>query len=316
MNSTDTNESVFQTEGWLETLKKTHGYRIFQLGQGSVSLALIKSKIFGNRLISIPFSDYGGPKTKAFNQKELLEETIDITEKLGVDFTELRTPLFKQNLTGFSRRNDYCTFILNLQEKNIESRLEKRVRNGINKAKREDVSINIGQKENLAEFYDLYVSTVLRLGSPPQPRKFFDIMFRELGEEVQLVFASIGEKKIAASIFLTHGEDSYFSYSCSLKDYSNCRANDLLLWEAIKRFSSHGFKRFHFGRTRPNSGVYFYKKGWGGNEFPMPYFYIFNKRVLQERQEVTYKKASELWRRAMPKSLATRLGPKLIRQIG
>lgn len=310
--------SVFHTEGWLRMLEKTQGYKIYRLKSGGfLPIALVKSRIFGDRLISIPFSDYGGPLARGKNgMKKLIDEAKKLTKELSVDFTEIRTPLSGQGVPGLERRDDYCSFVLDLTKKDLFQGLEKRVRNGVTKAQREGVKIREATKSDIRTFYDLYVTTVMRLGSPPQAISFFEIMLEELVKDVHLRFAYYNDKPIAAAIFLTFGKEAYYSYSCSDKKHSAFRGNDLLLWDAIERFSGGGFERFHFGRTRPGSGVYFYKRGWGGKEIPMPYYYIFHRKSLEHRQEIAYSRASDLWKKTMPRSLAVRLGPRLIRQIG
>ena len=309
-------KSVFHTESWLRMLEKTQGYHIYRLDDGGfLPLALVKSKIFGNRLLSIPFSDYGGPVAKTDKGlKKLLHSAQALTEELNVDFTEVRTPIVGEVPT-LVRRDDYCSFVLDLKG-DLFNGLEKKVRNAVSKSKRDGVTIASGGPGDVKDFYKLYVSTVMRLGSPPQSRKFFDIMLEELGQNVEMMFAEHNGRRIASSLFLTHNKNAYFSYSCSLKEYSSLRGNDLLLWDAIERYSSAGLLSFHFGRTRPGSGVYMYKKSWGGHEIPMPYYYIFHKKTLKERQEVSYNKASDAWKKTMPTAFAVRLGPKLIKQIG
>jgi lipid II:glycine glycyltransferase (peptidoglycan interpeptide bridge formation enzyme) len=310
--------SVFHTEGWLRMLEKSQGYKIYRLESGGfLPLALVRSRVFGDRLISIPFSDYGGPiAANTRGLKKLTDEARKLTEELNVDFTEIRTLPSGSGVPGLAKRDDYCTFVMDLRKKGLFQGLEKRVRNGITKAQREGVTVKGGGKADVKDFYMLYVSTVMRLGSPPQALGFFESMLEELGKNVQMRFAIWKGRPIAAAIFLTFGKHAYYSYSCSDKDRSALRGNDLLLWDAIETFSSGGYERFHFGRTRPGSGVYFYKRGWGGKEIPMPYYYIFHRKVLKQRQELAYSKASDLWKKAMPTSLAVRLGPKLIRQIG
>jgi lipid II:glycine glycyltransferase (peptidoglycan interpeptide bridge formation enzyme) len=84
----------------------------------------------------------------------------------------------------------------------------------------------------------------------------------------------------------------------------------------IKEGCDSGLKVFDFGRTRKDSGVYSFKKGWGGEEVPMTYYYKFYKRELKERQEIRYRGISKLWSKLMPNFLAKKLGPWLIKQIG
>ena len=49
--------------------------------------------------------------------------------------------------------------------------------------------------------------------------------------------------------------------------YQNLRANNLVMWEAIKYYSAKGFELFSFGITKPdNEGLRKFKLGWGASE--------------------------------------------------
>ncbi|MCJ7500798.1 GNAT family N-acetyltransferase, partial [bacterium] len=61
-------------------------------------------------------------------------------------------------------------------------------------------------------------------------------------------------------------------YGASDKKYQNLRANNLLMWEAIRTYSSQGARTFHFGRTEPeNTGLLQFKNGWGAVEGRLEY---------------------------------------------
>ena len=129
-------------------------------------------------------------------------------------------------------------------------------------------------------------------------------------------FAVNGNKRVAAALFFLFKTKFHYAYSCSLPEARSIRASDWLLSETISEACGRGFTEFDFGRTRPNSGVYIYKKGWGGREVPMPYYYFFYKKQLLQRQEVKYAALSNAWRDFMPPLLAKRIGPWLVKQIG
>jgi len=49
----------------------------------------------------------------------------------------------------------------------------------------------------------------------------------------------------------------------SLKEFSKLNPNYLLLWEIIKYGCKNGYKYLDFGRSQPNTGIFFFKEGWG-----------------------------------------------------
>lgn len=310
----------FQSKEWGTLLKEVHGIGVS--GVEGMPLYLVRSRIFGNRLISVPFSDYGGPSSKTAEEaSEAARSAKSLAERLGVDFLEVRTPVIHGDSlekAGYVRRDDYCTFVIDLEkpEDRLLSSMEKRTRNDITKGLRSGFDVLEAEDSgDIKRFYGLYAGTMKRLGSPPQPMEFFVRMKRLLGKAASIRMACIGNEPLAGAVFLTGKGRVHYYYSCSSSRNRSLRASDFLLWDSIKSFRK-GFREFDFGRTRPGSGVYQYKRGWGGREERMPYYYVFSRKVLEERQEVSYERYSRIWRTLMPGFMAKRIGPWIIRQVG
>ena len=110
-------------------MEDIHNMKFICIREGDCALPLsyVKSFIFGNRLISMPFADYGGPSSKNVNKKDMdliLKRTKKIANNLNVDFVEIRSPndsyipFFEEN--GFEKRDDYVTFKINLEKNKKE----------------------------------------------------------------------------------------------------------------------------------------------------------------------------------------------------
>lgn len=319
---------IYHLGQWGELLKKVHGHKLIYLEEekGVFPLALVKSFIFGNRLISLPFADYGGPCAVDFSSAEKLILKADKeARKLNVDFLEVRTPaekyfsLFEKQ--GFKKReNDYLSFVVDLSPE-LETLWEGiglKNRNMIKRAENGGVRIKEVQDESsLKIFYGLYLKTMKRLGSPPQPYDFFrEIFQRFLPNNVIILLADINDKAIAGGLFFVYKDTIHHAYSCSLREGFVPGTNNLICWQAIRLAKNWGLKLLDLGRTRPGAGNLAFKKEWGGKRISQPYFYKFYKKELEERQEIKYKKFSEIWARLLPEFLADRIGPWLIKQIG
>lgn len=321
------NSKIYHLYEWGRLLNDVHGHKLIYLedDKGVFPLACVKSFIFGNRLISLPFADYGGPCT---NDKETADTLVaraeDAAEELDVDFIEIRSPrkeyfgIFEKH--DFVRRDDYVTFILHL-DKDVE-RLWKSIaqenRTAIRKARKSGVEVvEAKNKSDLRAFYELYLKTMKRLGSPPQPRKFFETVWDLFyPERLKILFAVHDNKCIASALFFKHRDTIHYSYGCSLREYAKFRPNNLLFWTLIEWGAENGFKYLDFGRTREKSGVWLFKRKWGGELVKMPYFYKFYKKELKERQEIQYGQLSKLWSKYMPEFIANKIGPWIIKQIG
>ncbi len=323
----DDSSKIYHLYQWGTLLDEVYRYRLLYLQEdnGIFPLAYIQSRIFGNRLISLPFADYGGPCAKDNGTaNKLIAQCQEVARDLDVDFIEIRCPDKRYSATlnerGFVRRDDYLTFILPLDRKIEElwKGIGDKNRNMVRKAERNGVQVvEAGSKADLQKFYLLYQKTMKKLGSPPQPFRFFEKLWGFFYPQSLIIpLAKYDEKYIAGGLFFLHQGTIHHAYSCSSGKYLQLAPNDLIQWYTIRWGNEHGFSYLDSGRSRENEGTVLFKKRWGGIPVKMPYFYQFCKKKLKERQEIRYQRISDLWSRYMPESIANRLGPWVIKQIG
>jgi len=333
MNSNKWNEivnfndsKVYHLYEWGNLLNEVHGHKLVYLEKDDniFPLVYMRSILFGNRLISLPFADYGGLCANDESADFLIEEAEDTAKKMGVDFIEIRSPdkkyhdIFQKH--GFVRRDDYFTYILELN-KNIDElwdSIGKKNRNMIRKAEKSGIEIEeLHDRSDVKIFYYLYLKTMKKLGSPPQPLNFFEKIWDYFHEENLIIILSKYEGKyIAGSLYFVHKDTIHHSYNCSLEDFLRFGQNNFMQWYIIKWGCERGFKYLDFGRTRENAGNDLFKRRWGVKQVEMPYFYKFYKQEMQERDEIKYKTFSKIWSLYMPDYLANRIGPLIIKQIG
>ncbi|MCK4732802.1 MAG: GNAT family N-acetyltransferase [Methanophagales archaeon] len=321
------NSKIYHHYEWGTLLNEVHGHKLIYLEEdkGVFPLAHVKSHIFGNRLISLPFADYGGPCTNDKKTADILATKAEGTAKeLDVDFIEIRSPgeeyfdIFEKH--GFVRKVDYFTFKLPLDKKVEDSwkNIGRKNRNMVRKAGKNGVEVvEAKNKLDLRAFYGLYLKTMKKLGSPPQPYKFFETIWGLFHlRNLIILLAKCNGRFIGGSLFFLHRDTIHHAYNCSSKDYSGLGQNNLMQWYIIKWGNKNGFKYLDFGRTRENAGNVLFKRRWGGELFKMPYFYKFYKKELREREETKYEGLSQLWSKYMPEFVANRIGPWIIKQIG
>jgi lipid II:glycine glycyltransferase (peptidoglycan interpeptide bridge formation enzyme) len=81
------------------------------------------------------------------------------------------------------------------------------------------------------------------------------------------VTARLGNRPVAAGVYFHHGNQAIFKFGASDKAFQHLRPNNLVMWEAIKRYAADGFKSLHLGRTsQANEGLRRYKLGFGAHE--------------------------------------------------
>ncbi|MFO8009304.1 MAG: GNAT family N-acetyltransferase [Dehalococcoidia bacterium] len=320
---------VFHRYEWGALLSNVHGHEPVYLkhGEGIFPLALIRSRLFRTRLISLPFADYGGPcNADAEAVEQMLFSTERIALKSKADFVEIRAP-GKEHFDiliskGFVRRDDYFTYLTDLNGgiDTLWKMIGEVNRSNVRKAEKNGVTLKMAENaEDLSGFYGLYLETMKKLGSPPHPYEFFQNLWELFYPAyVTIPMAMYEGKCIASGVFLLHTHKILYWFGVSTRQHLKLRPNNFLVWQMLRWGSINGYREFDFGRTREGAGNAFFKRHFGGQFKEMPYFYKIYKdgAALPQRPENKHDRISTLWAGYMPHFAARRIGPWLKAQIG
>jgi lipid II:glycine glycyltransferase (peptidoglycan interpeptide bridge formation enzyme) len=282
--------TIFHISAWARVIKDTYGYQpyyyVLEDDAGQIKAAmpfyLIRSRLTGNRLVSLPFSDYCCPLGDEEGDINLTLDSVKKEVEAGsASSLEIRgwqngsTPSQLNLVT----RNYYLTYILNLipDLEALHETFHDSVRRGIRQAEKRGVTVRLTtDEEGLDEFFNLNVITRKKLGVLPQPQAFFKNLYRHIISQ-NLGFTILAKsegKTIAGVIFLTYKDTVYYKYNASDKNYLQKRPNHLIIWEAIRYAHNHNYKRLDFGRCAPeDEGLKTYKSRWGAREINLPYYY-------------------------------------------
>jgi len=276
--------SFFHSSSWARVLAESYGYTplyftVLEKGklQALVPIMEVNSFLTGKRGVSLPFTDYCDPiNLNGAPFPELLNCIIGHGQQHGWKYLELRGGQDFLRLDPPSSSYLGHTVDLIKGEGKIFSGLRDSTKRNIKKAVKEGVEVKIHHSfESVKEFYRLNCLTRKEHGLPPQPFIFFKkihdyIISNNLG---MVVLASLNQKNIAGAIYFHFSEKAVYKYGASDKKYQHLRANNLIMWEAIKWYSQNGFKSLCFGRTEPdNQGLIQFKSGWGTTEYKIHYY--------------------------------------------
>ena len=185
---------------------------------------------------------------------------------------------------------------------------------------KEGVEVNIDRSlESVKEFYRLNCMTRKEHGLPPQPFNFFKkiyehVISKDLG---MVVLASLDKEKVAGAIYFRFGEKAVYKYGASNKKLQHLRANNLVMWEAIKWYSQNGYKNLFFGRTEPeNQGLLQFKSGWGTTEQPIHYYQYDLKKGSFVRGSSRVKGFHNKIFRNIPIPISNKIGALLYKHVG
>jgi hypothetical protein len=276
--------SFFHTTAWTKTICESYNYSPICFAHLSdnhlltlIPLMEINSILTGKRGVSLPFTDYCEPIIDgSIPFGDVFNRVITYGKKKAWKHIELRGG--KSFLPDATPSTQFFSDILDLKqnEEQIFPSFRNSAKRNIKKACYENVKVDFfNSPESIREYYRLHCITRKRQGVPPQPFYFFKeildhIISRNLG------FVALGSylnKNIAGAVFFHYGNRVYYKYGASDTTYQHLRANNLIMWEAIKWSCRNGYKSFCFGRTDPkNKGLRQYKAGWNTKETIIKYY--------------------------------------------
>jgi CelD/BcsL family acetyltransferase involved in cellulose biosynthesis len=271
--------SVFHTTGWLDALRQTYGYKpvVFTTSSptGELTNGLlfcrVKSWLTGQRMVSLPFSDYCEPLCDAEELEFLiryLQSSLDHQKWKYLEICAI-DGRFSQTVqtAGFRGVDTHLLHRVDLRpplEEIFRSFDEDSVQQSVLRAHRSGLVQTVGRSDNLLrDFYHLLVSTRHGRRLAPQPYAWFRNLIECLGEGVEIRIVRNAEVPIAAVLTLRFRDTVYYKYGCSDTKFHHLGARPFLLWKSIAEAKSNGATVFDLGRTElGNAGLIAFKNHW------------------------------------------------------
>jgi predicted N-acyltransferase len=285
--------TIFHTIEWKRVLEETFGYKpeylVVKNLDGEiigVSPAFTVKTFFERVIVSQPFFEYGGPLiVEGFEgaYKEILNYYRAKVENEGIKYAEIRVLPVGENgyftNTCFVKQFKAYDYYIDVKDKDFEKDIwlglytkKSRVRNSVKKAIKSGV--RVVEDDNIAVYYNLYIKTLEKLGSPPYPQKLFESIKKYVSSSVRFTYAYLKDKPIAAMMSFPYNNRLLMVGLVSDENYQEYRANDLLYNEQIEYATENKFEIVDLGRTRPGSPYERYKKKWGATKIDL-YSYVY-----------------------------------------
>jgi hypothetical protein len=320
--------SVFHTFNWAHVLFDTYGYHPHYIvsSKGGDTTALLPMMEVGGAItkrrgVSLPFSDYCEPivSDRATFEK-MVEKAIAYASKRGWRNVEFRGGQgFFDTKEHFAR---YWGHRLNLEAdfEHVLSTFRDSTRRNIRGAERAGVEAEIlNSLAAVKEYYKLHCGTRKYQGLPPQPWTFFKNIHKHLISAGHgfVVLATYQGDVVAGAVFLHFGGNAIYKYGASKREYQSLRANNLVMWKAIRWYCENGYRSLSFGRTdMDNEGLRQFKKGWGAKEYLIKYYcYDVRKGEFLREGDRRATPFTGLFRR-MPMSLLRTIGWLAYKHMG
>lgn len=287
-----------------------------------------RSALYGRRIVSQPFSEYGGPLFSPgleIPQKEAIlrefSQVLDRSREIApFDYLEVRCFADRHGLKAnlFREERLYERGLLPLgRTGKLWDSVDYSVRKNLRRAKRHGLEIReMPIEESLRRFfYPLHLRSLKRLGSPPHPLSYFLCLAGHLRPRIRLLFAFLKEIPVAALLGWEVGRTVHITDIVSDERFFPLRGVDLLHYEMISRAVAAGAECFDFGPVR-YPGQRQYKLKWGIELEPYAYFYAprnRGRRPLSDRGALG-RLGAAVWRR-LPCGLSAKAAKPLRRML-
>ena len=285
---------------------------------GVLPLAHVKSLLFGNALVSLPFAAYGGVVAESPDIGLALEtEAEQIAHELAVDHLEFRNVSLHH--PDWPAQDLYVTFrkpILEDVEANmlaIPRKQRAMVRKGIKSGLTGELDQGVGR------FFDLFAENVHRHGTPALPKRYFELLLDQFKSQCEILTVLDTNGRALSSVLSFRFRDEILPYYAG--DRAAARelaANDFKYWELMRRACESGCRIFDYGRSKKGTGPYAFKKNWGFEPTPLHYEYrLYRRSDVPQNNPLNpkYRAFIALWQR-LPLAFANRIGPLIVRNLG
>jgi FemAB-related protein (PEP-CTERM system-associated) len=316
--------TFFHLSGWKAIIEESLGhvchYLFVRRGiriVGILPLTHVRSRLFGNSLISNGFCVYGGPVSDTPAALQALDAAaIELAKDLRVERIEyrLRRPLHPD---WHCNRETYVTFRKELDRDPTKELLaiprkqRAMVRKGIDRGLEGVVD------PDLRRFYPLYAESVRNLGTPVLGRRYFECLKSVFEKESEVTTVLSAGQPMASVLSFFFRDEVLPYYGGGSSAARQCAANDFMYWDVMRRACEAGLRIFDFGRSKVGTGSFAFKRHWGFAPEPLNYEnYLLRTAKVPEINPLNPKYALMIasWKR-LPLGLANVIGPFVAREL-
>lgn len=278
---------------------------------GILPLSRVRSRLFGDLLVSMPFVNFGGPlpATGAVAER-LLQEARSISLSEGCDYLEIRS--FHAH-GGFMHSDRKVSMTIPLQESEdaIWNSFSRKHRKNVRRAEKNEVDVSVGGAEMIAPFYRVMERSWRSLGTPLYRKSYFENLFDAMPDSHWIFLGKHQGKPVAATLVGRFGPVLEGMWAAQDPAWGNLQANYVMYWEMIRWACAQGFEKFHLGRSTRGSGAADFKARW--NAVPEPLYWNVALGTREEMPELNpdnprFRLAMAAWRR-LPLPILRVIGP-------
>ena len=318
--------TLFHTLGWRNAIRMSFPHRDMYLAAASsgrivgvLPLFLVKSKIAGRMLVSVPYGVGGG--ILAENQQiasRLYQHAVALALSYRCRSIDFRSEC--ASIPELPIVDTYVGFRRDLPQRveDVLLYLPRKARAAARNARdKYHVRIEYGD-EYLSDVWRLYSISMRRLGSLAYPLGFFEQLIDHAPRAHWVSIAQWNGKPVAGLVTFLFRDRVMPYFFGSTDDAKPCSAANLLYLSAMERGVEQGYRVFDFGRSRKdNVGSFNFKRFHGFSPRPLEYqVRVASGRTAPDLSpgNKTFAFARSIWKH-LPLGITQSLGAQLSRHI-
>jgi CelD/BcsL family acetyltransferase involved in cellulose biosynthesis len=290
-------DSLFHSGLWLEVLHRTYQMDIqanLLLNDAAEPEAGIHycaiSDIRGERIISLPFSDYCDPLVSNDVQWDaLIEPLLDMRQPMNMRCLDNEIPLTDARYQHVKRAK-WHGIDLERDPELLWPGIESSARRAIRKAEKSGITVRLAQDEqDLRAFFKLHLGIrKYKYRLLAQPYRFFQNIWEifSAAGRAALMLATVGDEVIGSVMFLGWGSTLYYKFSASSSAHLEYRPTDLLIWEGMKFAQEHGYTFLDLGLSDwDQEGLVRYKRKFATSEKTITFLQHQVDRIVSVQEQ-------------------------------
>jgi FemAB-related protein (PEP-CTERM system-associated) len=311
--------------GWQEVIRDAFGHEPHYLYasidgtiRGVLPLFSIRSRLFGNSLVSVPFFSYGGLLADSQESTNALAtRAAELARQLGARHVELRQG--SELNCDWAKTQSKVTMGLALpaSAEELWKRFSTGHRNKIRKSQKSGFRIEWGAGEAVKHFYPVFAANMRNLGTPVYPKAWFERICRRFPGEIHIMTLWEEDRVVASAFLSAYRKTLELPWSASLPDTRKKYSHYLMYWTFMEWAIQKGFQWMDLGRCTPGSGTYEFKQHWVCDEKPLNWYYWLAPTSALPRVRVDnprFNLAIQVWKH-LPLAVANQLGPRIVRGL-
>ncbi|MBX3330256.1 MAG: FemAB family PEP-CTERM system-associated protein [Nitrospira sp.] len=319
--------TAYHQLGWKRVVEQAFGHQTYYLVAeddqrgitGILPLVHLKSLLFGNYMVSLPFVNYGGLCSDDLESARLLlQSAIEIGRQQGAKHIEFRDQCPSEQ--GLPVKTSKISMVMGLpqQAEQLWDAFSPKLRSQIRKPQKEGLYARVGGKDELGSFYAVFSVNMRDLGTPVYSKRFFEVILETFPNSTWICTVYNDRRvPLASGLLICFKGIVEIPWASSLREYNRLSPNMLMYWTALEHSCKRGAKTFDFGRSSPDSSTYKFKQQWGANPKLLYWHYwLRNGGPLPELNphNPKYQMAINLWKR-LPLAMTKLFGPAIVKNL-